>query len=380
MQIVWLVNGNSNNADFQFQTAPSSLLNQGTISGLAVTTNQVWVGSALISVTSNDQTWLITYHNTSVVTIDTSGTKKVWIDVTQSKIDNGVANNEDGTGIAQINTGASYPWSGSYIPLASITGGVITDDRVFVSMKEIVRKWLTPNRVIATNGSGQEITVWGSAGQVLGFGAGGAPEAVSPTVDIAGLTSKTTPIGADQLIISDSEAGGVNKKISLKDAVIIADQTAQSAFSSENDLFVVKQASGGLRKMTVADMRRALINSSFNYTQAKISVWPSAGTANVPNYSSSYATWSNGGGMITALFKHITNGGSYVTGIVQISDDNSNWTTIWSEQWYENDSYPDYRAISLIFKAGYVRIWVARDFAYSWWVRIKWSATINITK
>lgn len=60
--------------------------------------------------------------------------------------------------------------------------------------------------------------------------------------------------------------------------------------------------------------------------------------------------------MITALFKHTTNGGAYVTGIVQISDDNSNWTTIWSEQWYENDSYPDYRAISLVFKAAYVRI------------------------
>lgn len=243
-----------------------------------------------------------------------------------------------------------------------------------------LRTGLTPNRVIATNGAGEETEVWGASGQVLGFGAGGLPQAVSPTVDIAGLTSKTTPIGADQLIISDSEAGGVNKKISLKDAVIIADQTAQSAFTGDTDLFVVKQASGGLRKMTVADIRRAFINSSFNYTQAKISVWPSAGTANVFDYSASYATGSNGGGMITALFKHTTNGGSYVTGIVQISDDNSNWTTIWSEQWYENDSYPDYRTISLVFKAAYVRIWVARDFGYSWSVRIKWSATINLTK
>ena len=55
----------------------------------------------------------------------------------------------------------------------------------------------------------------GANGQVLGFGAGGAPEAVSPTVDIAGLPSKTTPVGADQLLLSDSEAGGVNKKIDV---------------------------------------------------------------------------------------------------------------------------------------------------------------------
>lgn len=217
MQIVWLVNGNSNNADFQFQTAPSSLLNQGTISGLAVTTNQVWVGSALISVTSNGQTWLITYHNTSVVTIDTSGTKKVWIDVTQSKIDNGVANNEDGTGIAQINTGASYPWSGSYIPLASITGGVITDDRVFVSMKNVKRKGMAAHRLIYIDASGNESELpYGTAGQVLTAVNGTTtPIWSSPNVDINGLTAKSAPKRADKAIIADSDASFVNKNITL---------------------------------------------------------------------------------------------------------------------------------------------------------------------
>lgn len=217
MQIVWLVNGNSNNADFQFQTAASSLLNQGTIAGLAVTTNQVWVGSALISVTSNGQTWLITYHNTSVVTIDTSGTKKVWIDVTQSKIDNGVANNEDGTGIAQINTGASYPWSGSFIPLASITGGVITDDRVFVSMKNVKRKGMTAHRLIYIDASGNEQELaYGTAGQVLTAVNGTTtPIWSSPSVDINWLTAKPNPKRADKAIISDSEASFVNKNIIL---------------------------------------------------------------------------------------------------------------------------------------------------------------------
>lgn len=217
MQIVWLVNWNSNNADFQFQTAPTSFINQGVISGLAVTLNQVAVGSALISVTSNGQTWLITFHNTSLVTIDTSGTKKVWIEVTQAKIDNGVSNNEDGTWIAFINTGASYPWSGSYIPLASIASGVITDDRVFISMKAIKRKAMTANRLLYIDASGNEQELpYGTSGQVLTAVNGTTtPIWASPSVDIHGQTLKPALVWSDELIISDTEASFISKKITL---------------------------------------------------------------------------------------------------------------------------------------------------------------------
>ena len=205
MQIVWLVNWNSNNADFQFQTAPTSFINQGVISGLAVTLNQVSVGSALISVTSNGQTWLITFHNTSLVTIDTSGTKKVWIEVTQAKIDNGVSNNEDGTGIAFINTGASYPWSGSYIPLASIASGVITDDRVFISMKAIKRKAMTANRLLYIDASGNEQELpYGTSGQVLTAVNGTTtPIWASPSVDINWLTEKQAFEAWDFVVVYD---------------------------------------------------------------------------------------------------------------------------------------------------------------------------------
>lgn len=217
MQIVWLVNWNSNNADFQFQTAPTSFINQGVISGLAVTLNQVAVGSALISVTSNGQTWLITFHNTSLVTIDTSGTKKVWIEVTQAKIDNGVSNNEDGTGIAFINTGASYPWSGSYIPLASIASGVITDDRVFISMKAIKRKAMTANRLLYIDASGNEQELpYGTSGQVLTAAwVSTTPIWASPSVDIHGQTIKNAPLWADEGLVADSEAWFILKRALL---------------------------------------------------------------------------------------------------------------------------------------------------------------------
>lgn len=115
--------------------------------------------------------------------------------------------------------------------------------------------------MLVTDASGNEVEISGTNGQVVGFGVGNIPQAMTPSVDIHGQTQKTTPIGADEAIISDSEASWVNKKVLLKDLVIIADQTAQSAFTGDTDLFVVKQASGGLRKMTVADIRRAFINT-----------------------------------------------------------------------------------------------------------------------
>ena len=119
---------------------------------------------------------------------------------------------------------------------------------------------MTANRALITDASGVETYLTGTTAQVIGFDGAGKPIAVTPTVDINGLTQKTTPIGADEAIIWDS-VSLTNQKALLKDLVIIADQTAQSSFSSDSDLFIVKQASGGLRKMTVADVRRALINS-----------------------------------------------------------------------------------------------------------------------
>lgn len=119
---------------------------------------------------------------------------------------------------------------------------------------------MTANRALITDASGVETYLTGTTTQVIGFDGAGKPIAVTPTVDINGLTNKPTPIGDDEAVIWDSVALA-NKKSLLKDIVMISEQTAQSAFTGDSDLFVVKQASGGLRKMTVADIRRAFINS-----------------------------------------------------------------------------------------------------------------------
>lgn len=245
------------------------------------------------------------------------------------------------------------------------------------------RTGLGAKKVLVTDASGNETEVSWTTGQVLGFGAGNVPEAMSPSVDIHGQTQKTTPIGADEIVLSDSEASWVNKKALLKDLVIIADQTAQSAFTGDTDLFVVKQASGGLRKMTVADIRRAFINTWFNTTWAKlIATSYSSITTNVWTYSASYATGSNAWWMISAFFRGYFSSSNYVDVSIQTSPDNSTWSDIWTDTFNANDWYSATmgRAIAMVFNAAYVRIWV-RSQSSSWSsYQIHGSATVNLTK
>lgn len=146
-QITWLIDGSNINHDYQVTALANALTNPGVISWLLVSTNSVALWEAFILCTrTNWQIIEIHYQNTAAVTIDTSGTKKVWIGVDQSVIDNGSSNATDWTGIATIRTGASYP-AGNYIPLASITGGVITDARTFISGKALLANWYWINKV-----------------------------------------------------------------------------------------------------------------------------------------------------------------------------------------------------------------------------------------
>lgn len=100
------------------------------------------------------------------MTIDTTGTKKVWVEIDQAKVDVGSSNNADGTGIGYVETGASYP-ADSYIPLASISSGTITDEREILKLKPR-RTNLGAWKVIVSNGDGVEVEIgFGSDTEVL---------------------------------------------------------------------------------------------------------------------------------------------------------------------------------------------------------------------
>lgn len=131
------LNGNNISYDKDFSLLVSSLLSGGIVSGFGVTTNAVWIGKAVLEATrTNGEVVLVAVENTTSITIDTTGTKKVRITIDQTKLDDGTANLEDGTGIITVATGASYPAS-NYIRLASITSGVITDTRIMATAKAI---------------------------------------------------------------------------------------------------------------------------------------------------------------------------------------------------------------------------------------------------
>lgn len=147
------INGkNLNYIDQDNSALDYALVNSGIIEGMQVTAGQVSIGRAILitkrtSVTPNQKFWMH-LEITATETIDTTGTKKVWIAVDPQYINDGtLATNPMWTQLATIQTGASYPADSSYyIPLASITSGTITDARTLISKKALLSKWYWANK------------------------------------------------------------------------------------------------------------------------------------------------------------------------------------------------------------------------------------------
>lgn len=138
-----LLNWKNKNQDYDISKLVESMLYAGIVEWLQVTTWQVSAWYWFVQVTRDTETFYVLYQNTANIIIDTTWTKKVWVSVDQTKIDDGSNNNIDGTGIGSIATWSSYPAT-NYIPLASITGGVITDERLLVQHKQIRTKKAIP--------------------------------------------------------------------------------------------------------------------------------------------------------------------------------------------------------------------------------------------
>lgn len=219
MQRVGLLNWDNITYDKDFTAGLLASLTAGVISWFGITGSgagaSIQAGKALIECTrSNGEKILVFFENTTDVATDMSGTKKVYILVNQAKIDDGSGNAEDGTGIASIQTGASYP-AGNYIPLYSIASGTPTDARPAIKSL-LKRKGFTAYRLLLVDANGDETELaFGANGTVLvSWGASAIPWRESPTVNINSLTEKTSVVADDLFVISDSEDSNVNKKIS----------------------------------------------------------------------------------------------------------------------------------------------------------------------
>lgn len=143
---VALLNGCKHNYDHDITKLIGSLINGDcVVNGLEVTAWQVsaWYGFIeAIRTATGDSALVLVSLTEDDTSLDTSWTKKVWIALDQSMIDDASLISENQDNIASIQTGWAYPPT-PHIKLAWISDGTISDERVFISLKQGVNKTLT---------------------------------------------------------------------------------------------------------------------------------------------------------------------------------------------------------------------------------------------
>lgn len=274
MERVALLNGENINQDYDLSKILESIITPWVVEWLMVTTNQVSAWFAFVPVTRWSVTFNVMYENTTNLTIDTTLTKKVWIAINQTKVNDWSTNNIDWTWIWSIVTWASYPAS-NYIPLASITAWVITDERKMVQYNTIYETkssniaaatntnlnnatgntvhitwagvsiadlWWAPmpiwskftlifdwintlvhnawnlicptsaNIVTAVWDTCVVVCEWSFSWRIVSYMRANW-QSLDNSLSITGLTEKTSIVSNDLLVISDSEAAWVNKKL-----------------------------------------------------------------------------------------------------------------------------------------------------------------------
>ena len=124
-----LINGIGINLDADISKHIETLTDPGVFDGFIVANNNtIGPGKAWVQATrSNGETVFVYVEMKSEFSFSlTDG--KIWIELSQEAIDNGLLNNEDWSGIASIKTWQTLP-SQNFLLLASATGGGVKDER-----------------------------------------------------------------------------------------------------------------------------------------------------------------------------------------------------------------------------------------------------------
>lgn len=149
VQRVWILNGENITYDKDFAAYFFSLAETWVYEWLEVQSWRILQGKAIITITrTNWEKAAIFFENTESIQIDTSWNKKIFISFDEQKINFWQSNNEDGTWIANITSAPNYPTK-NFLPLASITNWQITDERIWVTLRDdlIWRKIYKKNEV-----------------------------------------------------------------------------------------------------------------------------------------------------------------------------------------------------------------------------------------
>ena len=124
--------GNTINLDSDYSKYIETVSDPWVIEGFAVENGKVKPGKAWVKVTrSNGESLFVLVQNTQDIPVSLNGDIFIGIEVAQNAIDNGLMNNEDGTGIASIKVWPQKP-NQNYLLLAVWQGGRLSDKREII--------------------------------------------------------------------------------------------------------------------------------------------------------------------------------------------------------------------------------------------------------
>ncbi|MES2395070.1 MAG: hypothetical protein V4549_03665 [Bacteroidota bacterium] len=229
--IVQLLNGTNQCRDSGFQAEKTAILEQGVrknyLNELEVTTNQVDTGMCSLQVirdaVSPNEIFIIPIWVTSPVVIDTSGTGYVIVRVDKTKVNDGSANLDDGTGIATIEAVTTLPIDDDYIILATLASGVITDVRDWLQISQNVLEDALYYDEDAQANDSYQITILGFKGYRDG--------------QEYSCKANTTNTGPATLSINGMAAKSIRKNFNavLADGDIMAGQIFSVRYDADND-------------------------------------------------------------------------------------------------------------------------------------------------
>lgn len=144
MQRIGVLNGNSITYDHDISALVRGLTDWGVIEWGLISDNKVLAPvQAIVSAQrSNGQKLLLHFESDEQIQLPTSWNYKVYIEVDQSKIDDGQANAENGTGIASIKTGENLP-SKNVLQIAKVTNGQIEQRTLIPKLQSLSSRTTT---------------------------------------------------------------------------------------------------------------------------------------------------------------------------------------------------------------------------------------------
>lgn len=151
MQRIGVLNGNNITYDHDLAGLVRGLTDWGVIQGGEISENKVQPVQAVIACQrSNGQKLMLYFESDEQVSIPSSGTFKIYIEVNQAKIDNGTGNAENWTWIAEIKTWPTLP-SQNFLLLASVAENVVKDERNLIpKIQSVAQKTSTLEEKMTT--------------------------------------------------------------------------------------------------------------------------------------------------------------------------------------------------------------------------------------